>query len=335
MVVLLKEGQALKWELGNLQTENQDLKNQVTALQEEVADLRAQLKESQTRNKQLEVEKEDLIKSLQTQVEAFKIQIAELLKKNEQLANEIAALKREPAFLVGKHIQAITHDMKNFLGGVESALDLITYAENKEELSEYMNLAKVSAENLRELLYSSLNFLKNGDQNPIYFDPVDELKKLLVLINTLGCKKHFKYNFEQEVETKSICAIPSEINRVVLCLCTNAYQAMQLKDTLSLNVDLATIDAQDASLKPGEYVRISVADTGSGIPAENLSRIFEADFTTKKGVENGGSGIGLSHSLAIVKKYGGDIRVKSTVGEGSTFEVLLPLVDSETMVFDD
>jgi CheY-like chemotaxis protein len=70
----------------------------------------------------------------------------------------------------------------------------------------------------------------------------------------------------------------------------------------------------------GAHVRISIRDYGSGIPAENLSRIFDPYFTTKPG----GSGLGLATSYAIISKHGGQIYVNSRIGEGTEFEILLP-----------
>jgi signal transduction histidine kinase len=72
-----------------------------------------------------------------------------------------------------------------------------------------------------------------------------------------------------------------------------------------------------------DFVRIEVADTGKGIPAENLQRIFDPFFTTKP--IGKGTGLGLSLSYGIVQKHGGRLEVRSTVGEGTTFSVVLPI----------
>jgi len=72
-----------------------------------------------------------------------------------------------------------------------------------------------------------------------------------------------------------------------------------------------------------KYVKISVADTGKGIDRETLDKIFDPFFTSKEAGK--GTGLGLTVSLGIIQAYGGDIRVKSEVGEGTTFEVLIPI----------
>jgi len=95
--------------------------------------------------------------------------------------------------------------------------------------------------------------------------------------------------------------------------------------TLTLNAENIGLDAIAASAvpeaRPGQYVVWRVADTGDGIPDENMDRIFDPFFTTKKG----GTGLGLSICYNIVKSHGGEIEVKSRVGQGTTILVSLPL----------
>ena len=105
---------------------------------------------------------------------------------------------------------------------------------------------------------------------------------------------------------------PSQLNQVFLNLVTNGAQAIE--GAGSIRVRTTT---------EGGCVRIDVSDTGSGIPPEVLPRIFESFYTTKaRGV---GTGLGLSIALEIVREHGGDIRVDTAVGQGTTFSVLLPV----------
>jgi two-component system, cell cycle sensor histidine kinase and response regulator CckA len=126
-------------------------------------------------------------------------------------------------------------------------------------------------------------------------------------------------------------ADPTQIHQVVVNLCTNAAHAMEEKGVLDitiLNVDLPEKELSASSLltlKPGRYIRLRISDTGTGISADTLSRIFEPYFTTK-GVGKG-SGLGLAVVHGIVKRHGGDIRVLSKPGQGSVFEVLIPATE--------
>lgn len=109
-----------------------------------------------------------------------------------------------------------------------------------------------------------------------------------------------------------VYCMASQINQVLLNLLVNAAQAIPEKGEISIRTGQA-----------GDEVFIAIADTGSGIPAENLSRIFEPFFTTKP--VGKGTGLGLAISHDIVQKHGGRIEVESTVGKGTTFTVWLPV----------
>ena len=109
-----------------------------------------------------------------------------------------------------------------------------------------------------------------------------------------------------------VYCMASQINQVFLNLLVNAAQAIPEKGEITVRTGQA-----------GEEVFISIADTGSGIPAENLARIFEPFFTTKP--VGKGTGLGLAISFDIVQKHRGRIEVESTVGEGTTFTVWLPV----------
>jgi PAS domain S-box-containing protein len=119
---------------------------------------------------------------------------------------------------------------------------------------------------------------------------------------------------------------PTQIHQVVMNLCTNAVQAMRGSGTLKVGIDVVDLDAPrivtTATLPPGSYLRLAVADTGSGIAPAVLDRIFDPFFTTKEvGV---GTGLGLSLVHGIVGDLGGGIAVDSPPGEGAVFVVWLP-----------
>ena len=113
-------------------------------------------------------------------------------------------------------------------------------------------------------------------------------------------------------EIPEVYCISSQINQVFLNLLVNAAQAIPEKGEITIRTG-----------QTGEEVFIAIADTGSGIPAENLARIFEPFFTTKP--VGKGTGLGLSISYDIVQKHRGRLEVESTVGEGTTFTVWLPV----------
>jgi len=113
----------------------------------------------------------------------------------------------------------------------------------------------------------------------------------------------------------------SQLEQVILNLATNAREAMPEGGVLTITIDQYVSSPEQPELPPGEYVRLSVSDTGVGMSEEVLSRIFEPFFTTKKS----GSGLGLSTVYGIVKQSGGYITVQSASGQGATFNVYLPV----------
>jgi signal transduction histidine kinase len=119
------------------------------------------------------------------------------------------------------------------------------------------------------------------------------------------------------------------IGQVVTNLCMNAVNAMDDAGG-TLTVRLTTVEVtpdaarRDPKLHPGPYAKLTVADTGKGIPAAHMERIFEPFFTTRK--PQGGTGMGLAITHGIVKGYGGVITVESELGKGTVFDVYWPVV---------
>ena len=117
---------------------------------------------------------------------------------------------------------------------------------------------------------------------------------------------------------------PGQISQVANNIFINATQAMPGGGTITIRGENVKVEAHGRlHLAPGHYVRTTISDTGCGISAEHLRRIFDPYFTTK----SGGSGLGLASAHSIISKHGGYIGVSSEVGKGTTFEILLPTSD--------
>jgi two-component system cell cycle sensor histidine kinase/response regulator CckA len=127
-------------------------------------------------------------------------------------------------------------------------------------------------------------------------------------------------------DTWMILGDSTQLHQVFMNLCVNARDAMPSGGSLSIRVENVLLDEQytamNLQLKAGRYLKICVADTGTGIPAEIHDKIFDPFFTTKE--VNRGTGLGLSTVQGIVKGHGGAINVYSEVGLGTTFTVYLP-----------
>ena len=133
----------------------------------------------------------------------------------------------------------------------------------------------------------------------------------------------------------SIEVDPSQFEQVLVNLTVNARDAMPDGGNLTVAVGELTIEdfADDPILLPGEYVKLTVRDDGTGMSVEVRDRVFEPFFTTK---ETGkGSGLGLSTCFGIVKENGGDIRVTTAPGVGTTFDVYLPITTKPASASED
>jgi CheY-like chemotaxis protein len=128
------------------------------------------------------------------------------------------------------------------------------------------------------------------------------------------------------VSSGKVMADPSQVNQMMMNLSINAAQAMGMNGgVLEVGLEEAYVDEAAANVlnvSAGPFLRLTVSDTGQGIPPEFMARIFEPYFTTKN--KAGSSGLGLSIVHGIVKRHGGAITCQSTQGEGTTFEIYLP-----------
>jgi PAS domain S-box-containing protein len=228
---------------------------------------------------------------------------------------------------IGTLAGGIAHDFNNILSAIIGYTELSLFDATKGTPLEH-NLQEVytAAKRARDLVKQILAFARQSDeeQKPIQVDII--AKEVLKLIrSTIPTTIEVKENIESH---SLIMGNPSQVHQVFMNLCSNAAQAMEDAGGV-LEVVLADVEHNDQSplplsgLKPGNYLKITVSDTGLGISPDIIGSIFEPYFTTK-GVGKG-TGMGLALTHGIIESYGGKIAVDSELGKGTIFSIYLPI----------
>ncbi|WP_083912014.1 ATP-binding protein [Desulfotignum phosphitoxidans] len=232
---------------------------------------------------------------------------------------------------IGSLAGGIAHDFNNILSAIIGYSQLAMDRLPKDSPAQ-KDLAQVykAGERARNLVMQILTFSRQKEQNaaPIQIGPI--IKEVLKFLKaTLPSSIEIR----QEImpDAGHVLADPTQIHQVLMNLCTNAAHAMdQTGGELTVTLSDVTLDQDaaetDPDLLPGKYLKLTVADTGHGIAPEILPKIFEPYFTTKK--RGQGTGLGLATVHGIIKSYGGGITVSSTPGQGTTFDLYFPVIET-------
>jgi PAS domain S-box-containing protein len=212
----------------------------------------------------------------------------------------------------------IAHDFNNLLTAILGNLSIARARPDPARQLERITAAEAAAIRARDLTQQLLTFAKGGTpiRKPASLpDIVRDSAEFAVS----GSAVRAVYRVDPDLWAVDVDT--GQISQVVQNLVINAQQAMPDGGSLDLVLRNVVVgDSDSLPLRPGRYVRLDVADTGTGIPAEHLRKIFDPFFTTKQG----GSGLGLATTYAIVKKHDGHVAVESEPGDGTTFSVYLP-----------
>jgi PAS domain S-box-containing protein len=216
----------------------------------------------------------------------------------------------------------IAHDFNNYLGGILGHADLALDSAKAGDPAEAANaLAQVSSivGKARNLTQRLLTFAR-GEMPILKPGSVTEVVREIAAFSTSGSDVALEFHANPILPACSFDA--NQIAQVIQNLVLNAKQAMPRGGGVRVSVEAAVMEESHPTVPPGSYVRISVRDTGEGIPAEIMPRIFDPFFTTK----SAGNGLGLTICYSIVKKHNGYIETTSRPGKGSEFIVYLPAV---------
>jgi signal transduction histidine kinase len=255
------------------------------------------------------------------------MQEAEARIENQRLEEQF--LEAQKMEVIGRLASGVAHDFNNILAVIIGYSDLM-----KEELGtehatyKYVEEIRHAAEHATGLTRQLLIFSRKQEIQPVVLDLNDVLKDLDKMLHRL-IDEHVELTLELEKEIGRIKADPGQVGQVLMNLVVNARDAMPNGGRLTITTRNVTVDENysrnGTELPSGNYVMLSVSDTGCGMTDNIKAHLFEAFFTTKP--KGKGTGLGLVTCQTIVKQSGGFIAVHSEPGKGATFEIYFPQVD--------
>ena len=229
---------------------------------------------------------------------------------------------------IGALAGGIAHDFNNILSAILGNAQLLSLELPDDNPKYYYVDQIVSAgKRARDLVSQILKFSRKSEEQRNPIEVAVFIKETLKMFRTTF-PTTIEIRSEINSESYMVMADPTQLQQILMNLCANASYAMQDQGGV-LTVALNKVEINEADspalggAAPGDYLKLSVSDTGPGIPPELVSRIFEPFFTTKKAGE--GTGMGLALVYGIVKSYGGGISLDNNPGRGACFNVFLPV----------
>jgi PAS domain S-box-containing protein len=253
------------------------------------------------------------------------------LIEKERLEKQLRQSQKMEA--IGTLSGGIAHDFNNILGSILGYAELaLERVPESGTLHRYLNNVMHATERAKMLVQRILGFSRSGLRDKVRFNVQSVVAETLELLEG-SLPVGIQLRKQLAAGAVAVIGDPTDLHQVTMNLCTNAIQAMEPAGVLDVTLERCEASQRrtlaQGVLVPGSYVRLTVSDTGRGIPPEILERIFDPFFTTK-GVGEG-TGLGLSLVHGIVSDLGGAIDVASKVGDGTRFDIWLPVAGEVAM----
>jgi signal transduction histidine kinase/ActR/RegA family two-component response regulator len=258
------------------------------------------------------------------------------LEKQAQMDKELleSQLKQSQKMeAIGTLAGGIAHDFNNVLGAILGYGELaLQHAAEDQKLKRYLDNVMHAAERAKVLVERILGFSRSGLGDSVLVNVQAVVKETVELLEA-SLPVGIRIESTLTAGTAAVLGDPTYLHQVTMNLCTNAVQAMHDGGVIEVVLQRANLSEVKTlargSLAPGDYVRLTVADSGAGIPPAILERVFDPFFTTKQ--VGDGTGLGLSVVHGIVSDLGGAIDVDTSVGSGTRFDIWLPVAgEAET-----
>ena len=256
-----------------------------------------------------------LTDSLEAQVQA---------RTQALMATEDALRQAQKMEAVGQLTGGVAHDFNNLLTVIRSSVDLLAKPGLPEARRQvYVEAISATVTRASRLTSQLLSFARRQALQPEVFDAGANVTGIIEMIGTLaGSGVQIRSYLPSDI--CYIHADPSQFDTALVNMAVNARDAMNGEGNMTLTIEPASqiVDPRCLTVRTGDFVAVSVSDTGSGIAPGDLDRIFEPFFTTKPFGQ--GTGLGLSQVFGFARQSGGDVMVTSELGQGTRVTLYLP-----------
>ncbi len=260
---------------------------------------------------------EALIEARTAELAATNAKLLQEMAEREEF--EVALRQAQKIEAIGQLTGGVAHDFNNLLMVISGGVGLLQKPQPDERRQRILDGMRNAAERGAGLSKQLLAFAR---RKPLTAEPVDLARRINgmrdLLDRTLRGDVHVETQFAQDLWPASVD--PAELELVLLNLCVNARDAMPHGGTITVRAENAPA-VVEGDLR-GDFVRLAVADSGSGMTPEIIAKAFEPFFTTKE--IGKGSGLGLPQVHGFAKQSGGSVAIDSTLGAGTTITLLLP-----------
>jgi signal transduction histidine kinase/CheY-like chemotaxis protein len=264
----------------------------------------------------------------------------ELASANDRLMKEIAEREKAQAALtqvqkmeaIGRLTGGIAHDFNNLLHVVNMNLELISMYAKEEKVRPVIDRARSAARRGAKLTSQLLSFARSQSLLPKLTRVNDLLVGMKDLLE-ISAGPSITVELELCDGRPAIIVDPSQLEMAVLNLAVNSRDAMPEGGVLTISTCTRTHAQEATELPSGDYVVVTVADTGGGIPAQLINKVFDPFFTTKP--VGSGTGLGLSQVYGFARQSGGLAFIRSEQGKGTSVELFFPSMDLEAPALAD
>lgn len=272
-----------------------------------------------------------LVPAIERELREVKIRHERKVAEEEKEKIKVQLLQAQRMEAIGRLTGGVAHDFNNLLTAIRGYTDMAILRSNVDNpLLKELKEIKIAAERAMNLTHQLLLFSRRQPMKFTALDLNETIVNLLGILHRL-IGEDIKVHHYLSSGNLTIYADKNSIEQMIVNLVVNARDAMDEGGDITVKSEKITLDDKDTrtmtEARPGQFILFSITDTGVGMDQETKEHIFEPFYSTKEFGK--GSGLGLSVVYGIIKEHKGWINVISKKGEGSTFEVYLPLISGK------